>query len=123
MTGGLQKGDLIVVMGRPSMGKTSLMLGLGIDASLRGKHVGIITLEMTKEALAYRCISTIAGLEMQEMRNAIYLTEAQMTDWDNADQLFRERMRLRVHWGSGIKASKVVATARWTWLSLTTFNS
>src|SRR5579862_7907207 len=50
MTSGLQAGDMIIVAGRPSMGKTALCLGFGVNAAaLTGVPVALFSLEMSKE--------------------------------------------------------------------------
>lgn len=56
-TGGLRPGELIVIAGRPSMGKTALALGIALhNATKEGKAVAIFSLEMSKESLLARMI-------------------------------------------------------------------
>lgn len=55
--GGLHRGDLIIVAGRPSMGKTALATQLARNAAYMGKAVHFASLEMPKEQLASRCMS------------------------------------------------------------------
>src|SRR5512138_1721182 len=57
MTAGFQKGDLIIVAGRPSMGKTAFALNLGQNAAIHADQktsVAIFSLEMSKEQLVTR---------------------------------------------------------------------
>src|SRR5512138_567151 len=57
MTAGFQKGDLVIVAGRPSMGKTAFALNLGQNASIHTEQktaVAIFSLEMSKEQLVTR---------------------------------------------------------------------
>ncbi len=69
ITAGLQKSDLIVVAGRPSMGKTSLCLGVAMNAALyNGIPVGVFSLEMSKEQLALRMLCSHAGLSAHKLR-------------------------------------------------------
>ena len=56
VTGGLQPSDLIILAARPGIGKTSLALGVAHNAALRGKHVGVFTLEMSREQLVPRLL-------------------------------------------------------------------
>lgn len=66
---GLNKSDLIIVGARPAMGKTSFALNLARNASvLAKKKVLFFSLEMTKEQLAQRVISTEARIKGQKMR-------------------------------------------------------
>lgn len=63
-TGGLQRGELIILAARPSMGKTSLMLNIAANVAKAGKHVHIFTLEMTARALAWRLLFGEAKVDM-----------------------------------------------------------
>ena len=57
MIGGFYPGDLVIIGGRPGMGKSSLALALAINAALDGKAVAFASLEMTAESLALRATS------------------------------------------------------------------
>jgi replicative DNA helicase len=64
MTRGLQPGDLIIVAARPSMGKTSLVLNIAqYVASLGDQVVGFFSLEMSKESLFLRLLTSEAQLD------------------------------------------------------------
>ena len=74
MTGGLQAADLIVVAGRPSMGKTSFALNIAQYAAVAGDGettlpVGVFSLEMSKEQLAMRLLSSEAEVEFFKIRS------------------------------------------------------
>jgi replicative DNA helicase len=74
MTGGLQPSDLIVVAGRPSMGKTSFCLNMAQYAALFGDGegglpIGIFSLEMSKEQLVMRLLSSEAEVEFFKIRS------------------------------------------------------
>ena len=69
LLGGFQKSDLIILAARPSVGKTSFALDIARNAAIRyKKHVGIFSLEMSKEQLVDRLISGEAGVDMWKMR-------------------------------------------------------
>lgn len=70
MTSGLQKGDLIVVAGRPSMGKSCLAMDIATNAARNGFKVGIFSLEMSAEQLTLRLLSAESGIPLQNIRNA-----------------------------------------------------
>jgi len=74
MTGGLQPSDLIVVAGRPSMGKTSFALNIAQYVAVLGDGeaglpVGVFSLEMSKEQLAMRLLSSEAEVEFFKIRS------------------------------------------------------
>jgi replicative DNA helicase len=69
MTSGFQPGDLIIVAGRPGMGKTALALNLAQNACQdTGEPAAIFSLEMSKEQLALRMLSSQAGVDSSKMR-------------------------------------------------------
>jgi replicative DNA helicase len=69
MTTGLQKSDLIIVAARPSVGKTSLALNMAEHAAVRdGKSVGVFSLEMSKEQLVLRLLSSVGDIDSQRLR-------------------------------------------------------
>ncbi|MEZ5565781.1 MAG: replicative DNA helicase [Gammaproteobacteria bacterium] len=69
-TAGLQPGDLIIVAGRPSMGKTSLALNIAENAALgAGKSAAIFSMEMSVEQLAFRMVSSLGRVDQAHLRN------------------------------------------------------
>jgi len=69
LTTGLQKSDLIILAARPSVGKTSFALNIAEHAATRdGKSVGIFSLEMSKEQLVLRLLSSVANIDSQRLR-------------------------------------------------------
>jgi len=81
MTGGLQRSDLIIVAGRPSMGKTALCLNIAQHVALvnGGVPVGIFSLEMSKEQLVMRLLSSEAEIEFSKLRSGMVRDE----EWHN----------------------------------------
>jgi len=62
--GGLQRSDLVIVAGRPSMGKTSLALSIARNAALnQGACVALFSLEMSSETLVQRMLSNEASVD------------------------------------------------------------
>ncbi|HTR00652.1 MAG TPA: replicative DNA helicase [Candidatus Acidoferrum sp.] len=79
MTSGLQPADLVIVAGRPSMGKTSFAMNLVEHATLHNeKPVLVFSLEMPADSLAIRMLSSIGRIDQSRMRNGKLENE----DWD-----------------------------------------
>ena len=77
MTAGLQPSDLIIVAGRPSMGKTSFCLCIAENAALRANvGVAIFSLEMSKEQLAMRMLCSQAHVDLKRVRTG-HLNDAE----------------------------------------------
>jgi replicative DNA helicase len=84
MTSGFKDSDLIIVAGRPSMGKTSLALNVGLHAALEAKKsIAIFSLEMSKEQLTERLLTEQAQIDAQRMHRGL-LTEAEFDRVSNS---------------------------------------
>ena len=69
MTSGFQPGDLIIVAGRPSMGKTALALNMAEHVALdAGLPIGIFSMEMSAAQLAMRLLGSIGRLDQHKLR-------------------------------------------------------
>jgi len=78
LTAGLQKSELIIIAGRPSMGKTAFALNIALNAAMKEQiPVAVFSLEMSKEQLAFRLLSSEAKVDAQRLRKG-FLGE---TDW------------------------------------------
>ena len=78
LTAGLQPSDLIILAGRPSMGKTALAINIAQSAALIEKTgVGIFSLEMSKEQLAMRLLSSVGRIDSHRIRTG----RLQNDDW------------------------------------------
>ncbi len=78
ITAGLQPSDLVVIAGRPSMGKTSLALGMAQHAAIHaGSTVGIFSLEMSNAQLVLRMLSSEAHVDSHALRTG----RLQKEDW------------------------------------------
>ncbi len=67
-TAGFQPSDLIIIAGRPSMGKTSFALNIAHNIAKQNLPVAIFSLEMSKEQLAQRLLSNEANIESNRIR-------------------------------------------------------
>ena len=70
--GGLQRADMIILGARPSMGKSSLALNMAVNAAKAGQTCGIFSLEMTREQLAMRVLSSEANIDSHRLRLGLY---------------------------------------------------
>lgn len=69
LTSGLQRSDLVIVAGRPASGKSAFAFGIAAHAAIRDKAtVAIFSLEMPKEQIVMRIMSSEAGINMQKIR-------------------------------------------------------
>ena len=69
LTSGLQHSDLVIIAGRPSMGKTAFALNLAQNAAIKGKKtVCLFSLEMSREQLVQRMLCSDSGVNMQSVR-------------------------------------------------------
>ncbi len=82
MTSGLNAGDLIIIAGRPSMGKTTLAVNIAENAALgSGKSAAIFSMEMSAESLTLRMISSLGRINQGHLRSGRLSEE----DWPRID--------------------------------------
>ena len=67
ISSGFQKSDLILLAARPSMGKTALALNMAMNAAIANNTVAIFSLEMSKEQLGHRLLSSFSGINSQKL--------------------------------------------------------
>lgn len=69
LLGGFQRSDLVIIGGRPSMGKTSLALNIARNAAVeQGACVALFSLEMARDSLVQRLLSSEAGIDSRRVR-------------------------------------------------------
>ncbi len=73
MTSGLQKGELVIIAARPSMGKTALAINIAQNAAIRRNAiVAIFSLEMSKESLLRRMLASQASVDQQKIQKGFF---------------------------------------------------
>ena len=78
VTSGLNKSDLILIAARPGMGKTSFAINIATNVARRGdREVAVFSLEMSREQLATRMLSTEALVDSHKLRSGFLTNE----DW------------------------------------------
>ncbi len=100
--GGLYKGELTVLAGRPSMGKTALALHIALSAAKQGKRVCFFSLEMTERQLISRLLCTLSGVEPDKLRFKLLEPEDRQKLNKAADELHRLPLFLNYCSGSGL---------------------
>ncbi len=79
ITSGMQPGDLIVVAGRPSMGKTALAMNIAESAAVQEKKtVAVFSMEMQSKSISARILGSVAKVNSEAMRNG----RLSDTDWE-----------------------------------------
>lgn len=68
LTGGLYKGELTVIAGRPSMGKSAVALWMVLSMARKGIPVAFFSVEMSKEQNVIRLLSMISGIDADRLR-------------------------------------------------------
>ena len=90
--GGLQPADLVIVGGRPSMGKTAFGMNIAVNAALAGARVLVFSLEMSKHALVKRVVSSESRVDSVKMR----VGRVNEDDWrairDASEQIYGARL-------------------------------
>ncbi|MBL8535189.1 MAG: replicative DNA helicase [Betaproteobacteria bacterium] len=83
MTSGMQPGDLVIVAGRPSMGKTALSLNIAENVALdAGLPVAVFSMEMAATQLVLRLLGSVGRLDQHKLRTGRLLDE----DWQRLTQ-------------------------------------
>ncbi|MCM3671068.1 replicative DNA helicase [Mesobacillus maritimus] len=89
MTSGWNKGDLIILAARPSMGKTAFALSLASKVCEKGGVVDIFSLEMPKKQLALRMLSSITRIDGAKWKNPYrYFNEEDQGNANQALEIF-----------------------------------
>ena len=110
MTSGLQKGDLIIIAARPSMGKTAFALNIANNVS-KSHNVAFFSLEMPSDQLLTRIISIEGNIDGNKLKNPSKMDE---TDWKRLylaqDKI--EKINLFIDDSPTVKLSEIVWKSR-----------
>lgn len=111
MTSGLQPTDLVIIAGRPSMGKTALCLTLAQNAALKSNAVvAVFSLEMSKEQLVTRMLSSEARIDASRFRTGHLMS----SEWERLGQAIGTLSEARIFIDDtpGISALEIRAKCR-----------
>src|SRR5690606_19167953 len=67
--GGLERGDVAIVAGRPSHGKSAFTFGAALNVAARGRRVLVLSLEMTNAQLVHRALASWTGIDSEKLRH------------------------------------------------------
>jgi replicative DNA helicase len=111
MTSGLQKGELVIIAARPSMGKTALAINIAQHAAVNSKAiVAVFSLEMTKESLLRRMLASQAPVDQRKLQTGAIFRE----DRDKLQKALGDLIetRLFIDDTAGISLAETRAKAR-----------
>tara|TARA_B100000131_G_scaffold81846_2_gene78865 strand:+ start:107879 stop:109237 length:1359 start_codon:yes stop_codon:yes gene_type:complete len=111
MTAGLQSSDLIILAARPGMGKTSFSLNIVLNAAItNGLNVGFFSLEMTKEQLMMRMLSSKSKINFSKIRTG-FLSDNELDSIKNCSNSF-ERSNIYIDDTPAINSLELRSRAR-----------
>jgi len=111
MTSGLQRGELIIIAARPSMGKTALAINIAENAAIKSKAtVAVFSLEMSKESLLRRMLASQAWVDQRKLQTGFLGREDQEKLQNALEQLIESRMFIDDT--AGISLAEMRAKAR-----------
>jgi replicative DNA helicase len=111
LTSGLQPSDLIIIAGRPSMGKTALALNIAYNAALESRMgVAIFSLEMSRLQLGMRLLGADAMIEASRIRKGLLQDDDYLHLTDSANRL--SELPIYIDDSSGLSALELKAKAR-----------
>lgn len=111
-TSGLQKSDLIIVAGRPSMGKTTFAMNIAENAAMEADApVAIFSMEMPADQLGMRMISSLGRVELQKLRTG-KLAEQDWPRITSAITLLNQKRNVYIDDSPGLTPTELRARSR-----------
>lgn len=111
-TNGLQNSDLIIVAGRPAMGKTTFAMNVAENISIHsGKSVLVFSMEMPANQLLMRSFASIGGIDATRLRTGALDDR----DWDNlsvATNILKNSCKMYIDDSAGLSPSEVRSRSR-----------
>lgn len=114
MLGGWQRGDMVIVAGRPGSGKTSFALHAAYEALVQGYRVGVVSMEMSIDQLTRRLITMHTGIPYSAHANGLMNTQNYKRVLTAAGDLAKFSDRLHINDRPGQTPASIRAEAlRW----------
>jgi replicative DNA helicase len=111
MTSGLQRGELIIIAARPSMGKTALAINIAQNAAVNhAATVAVFSLEMSKESLLRRMLASQAWVDQRKLQTGFLGGEDKLKLQRGLEQLVESR--IFIDDSAGISLAEMRAKAR-----------
>lgn len=107
---GLQPSDLLILAARPAMGKTAFALNMALNMAKKGKSIGMISLEMSKEQLVERLFVSLLGVDSWKMKNGQLTQDDFMRMGQVMDQL--NQCKIFIDDSAGSSVAELRAKAR-----------
>ena len=112
LTSGFQRSDLIIIAGRPSMGKTSFAMNIVENVALSQKlPVAMFSMEMPGEQLCMRMIASLSKIELNKVRNG-NLNDADWARITSATNLLHQHSRIYIDETPAMSPTEVRARCR-----------
>jgi replicative DNA helicase len=112
LTGGMQRSDLIILAARPGMGKTALVLNMAANAAKSGNKTVIFTLEMSKEQLMMRILSSEAQVDSGRLRKGDLASDEQDRLIEGARRMYAVKENLGIDETPSITLSELRSRCR-----------
>lgn len=82
----LEKGDILVIGARPSVGKSALVVQIATNIVRQGKKVGFFNMEMNNKQIYERFLAHVSGLSLERIRRAIKYNEGEQEKFDKGNK-------------------------------------
>ncbi len=112
MTDGLHPGQLIIIAGRPSMGKTAFALNIAAHVARNSLPVGIFSLEMRAEELAIRLISAVGKIPQDELKSGKITTDNWSEFYKACQELQLDNINVQIAPSSTLSLFNIRSRAR-----------
>ena len=87
LLGGIQRSDMVILGARPAIGKSTLALNICLNAAKNGSTVGVFSLEMSRDQLGMRILSSEAEVDSHRLRRGLYTMAEEQRIIDAVGQL------------------------------------
>jgi replicative DNA helicase len=111
LDGGVNDGELVIVAGRPSMGKTAFAMNIGEHVTAAGGTVLVFSMEMPAKQLVQRALATTGSLALSKVRNGAKLVDGDWPKLTHAVQVMSE-LPLLIDDSPGLSLMEIVTRSR-----------